>query len=109
VGLNSVAAARLNIKEDAFDRRAHARRYIPWPLRGLAAERRRKSIFGCFLGPGVAERGGAVEDGFAGFRVDGVGEEVAEALELEVRAGVAMDIDDVLAHWRILLNQMDRV
>ena len=42
-----------------------------------------------FFGPGVAEGGGAVEDGAAGLRVDRIGEEVAEALELEKLAGFA--------------------
>ena len=41
-----------------------------------------------FLGPRIAERGRAIEDRSARFRIDRVGEEVAEALELKVLAGL---------------------
>ena len=40
-----------------------------------------------FLGPRIAERGGAIEDWCVGFRINRISEEVAEALELEVLAG----------------------
>ena len=41
-----------------------------------------------FFGPGVAQCGRAIEHRVARFGIDGVGEEVAEAFELEVLAGL---------------------